>query len=185
MLYRNQIQLATPDAFYSDGTRYPPARAIVKTLKKFFSTASTTLVLGTGIGSFVRVMHANGFKPAYDLVEIDEVVLAMAMELLSEFKDIQLNPLCIDAAQFLERCNKTYDFIFIDIFNGRVTPDFVSSEQFLSSCKKHLTNNGAVAFNYIVNDKELWNQTVVQFSAVFPNNKIVDLGINKALIGMK
>ncbi len=130
-------------------------------------------------------MHANGLKPAYDLVEIDEVVLSMAMELLSEFKDLKINPFCVNAVQFLECSVTNYDFIFIDIFNGRVTPDFVSSEQFLASCKKHLSNNGAVAFNYIVNDKALWNQTVVQFTAVFPNNEIVELGINKVLIGRK
>ncbi len=185
LLYRNQIQLATPDAFYSDGVRYEPAVAAVKHLKSFLPGVKNALVLGTGIGSLVRVMAANNYKPAYDLVELDEVVLEMAMELLSDISDLKINPICTDAEKYLKRNNRKYEFIFIDIFNGRVVPDFVSQPLFLSACFSALAPAGCVAFNYIVNDNSIWNQTVTNFSAVFANYTILDLGINKILIGRK
>ena len=182
LLYRNQYQLATPDAFYSDGNRYRPALAAIKQLKTFLPDAHSVLCLGTGVGSLVRVIAANGYQPQYTLVELDKVVLGWAIELLGEYKSLSINPVCMDAQLFMERNKALYDFIFIDIFNGRVVPPFVTQLEFLNQCKQSLKPGGRVAFNYIMNDPLEWEATIACFSTVYPDNIIIDLGVNKVLV---
>jgi len=180
LLYRNRLQLATADALYSDGDRYLPALAIVKNLKTFLPAVKNVLVLGAGLGSMVRVIRQNGFSPDFTLVENDKVVLKWAMEFLPDTDRIA--PVCIDARVFLEKNTAKYDLIFIDIFNSRVVPDFVTTILFLSWCRDSLSTSGRVSFNYMINDKHDWEDVQHVFGTVFPGYHTLDLGINKVLI---
>ena len=76
-LYRNQFQLATSDVYYSDGTRYEPVVAVINALKPVMPGIKKVLVLGTGLGSIVDIVHAQKFFPKFTLVEIDKVILRM------------------------------------------------------------------------------------------------------------
>jgi spermidine synthase len=181
LLYRNRLQLATTDALYSDGDQYLPAVIVAKNLQSFLPSAKNVLILGSGLGSMVYVLHKNGFYPHFTIVDNDKVVLEWAMEFLDKGKT-DIEPVCSDAMAFMQHNSKKYDLVFIDVFNSRVVPEFVTSTAFLQLCHNSLVPGGHLAFNYIVNDKMRWERVKDDFSLMFPNNKITDLGLNRVLI---
>lgn len=183
-LYRNRLQLTTPDACYSDGDHYTPAVSAVKYLKPFLPSVNNVLALGTGLGSIVHVLARYGFHPAFTLVENDKTVLSWAMELM-EGNSTKLEPVCADAMVFMEKNKARYDLVFIDIFMGRVVPVFVTTPAFLRYCRNSLAPGGRLVFNYIVNDSEEWESVLQTFEGIFPGYHMINSGINRILISGK
>jgi spermidine synthase len=181
LLYRNQLQLATTDALYSDGNRYLPAVAALNHLKASLPSVNTVLVLGAGLGSMVRIMHSKGQYPHFTLVEHDKVVLQWALEFL-EADHTKIKPVCNSAQAFMNNNKATYDLVFIDIFNGRSVPEFVTTKAFLQLCQKSVKPGGYLIFNYIIENKHQWQDVKETFSSIFPNSHILDLGLNQVLI---
>ena len=141
------------------------------------------LVLGGGLGSMVHVLDRKGYHPAFTIVEQDKVVLRMAMELFAEDrKGTEINPVCSDAQAFMEHNTAKYDLVFIDVFNGRVVPDFVTTPQFLYLCREAMADGGHLAFNYIINDENEWANTKRVFSSIFPEHEAVAIAVNRILI---
>ena len=182
LLYRNQFQLATVDALYSDGDRYRPATAALDHLKGKLSATGNVLVLGAGLGSMVRAMRKYGYDPRFTLVDIDKVVLKWAMECLDDERISSIVPVCDSAQRFIAETQKKYDLIFIDVFSGRVVPAFVTSAAFLEQCRECLAPGGFVAFNYIINDQKEWEEVQRTCSLVLPGYKVIDLGANRIII---
>ena len=176
------MQLVSNDAIYSDGDRYIPATAVVNNLKAFLPAVNNVLVLGSGLCSMVQVMHGKGYYPHFTVVEKDKVVLRWAMEFFEPERLSKIDPVCIDAQVFMERNTARYDLVFVDVFNGRAVPGFVFSTSFLRQCRASLSDEGHLAFNYIIDDKEEWNTVKNNFSGVFPNYHILELGVNRILI---
>lgn len=174
--------MATSDVYYSDGTRYLPAIGVIDHLKPIMHNVKKVLVLGTGLGSMVDIMHSEKFFPKITLVEIDKVILSWAIELMDPeyLKDIV--PVCDDASNFLVHNKEQYDLIFIDIFFGRVVPDFVTNKEFLELCRNHLSKGGHVALNYIINNENEWMAVYMTFSEIFKDCAVIKQDINRILI---
>ena len=183
MIYQNRIQLATADALYSDGTNYRPVNATIRHLKDWMPDVKSVLALGTGLGSLVQIMHSKGYNPQYTLVEFDKVVLQWALEFMNKDAALKTEAICMDAKLFMSRNNQNFDLVFIDIFNSRVVPDFVTTSLFLGKCKESLNQGGHVAFNFMIDDPVKWIAAQEIFGEVFENHTILDLGINRVLIG--
>ena len=181
-LYRGQLQLATFDALYSDGDRYQPVIAAVKEMKDRLSSINNVLVLGTGLGSTVRIINKAGVHPHFTLVDNDETVLQWAIEFLPTGQSAVVTPVCADAKEFVTTCSERYDLVVIDIFSGRVVPGFVTSEAFLSQCRTLVAQGGTLMLNYIVNKKENWEQASVHIAHLFPKAKIINLGVNRVIV---
>ncbi|MCW3122223.1 MAG: spermine synthase [Flavipsychrobacter sp.] len=130
----------------------------------------------------VRVLYSKGYTPRYTLVEYDKVVLQWAVELLDEIKDVRLDPVCADAKDFMAGNTASYDLIFVDVFIGRVVPDFVTTREFLRQCRQALAPNGRLAFNYIINDMEQWQDTQRIFTELFPVHTVVKHEVNRIFI---
>lgn len=183
LMYKGRIQLATEDALYSDGNAYTPALAILKDLKDVLPQVISVLLLGVGLGSTASMIRQRGYSPAFTLVELDEVILELAMERLSADATTKLEAVCANAEQFVANNTRQYDLVFIDIFNSRTVPPFVSTLSFLSNCRKAVAPGGHIAFNYIVNDEEEWAYTQKNFASVFPKHHIISSDINKLFVG--
>ena len=183
LLYQGRLQLATADALYSDGNNYRPVSATVDHLKTHMRAVKTVLALGTGLGSLPQIMNRRGYHPHFTLVEYDKVVLQWAMELLEGKNKSKLTPVCADAKLFMSRNMEHYDLVFIDIFNSREVPSFVTTTHFLSQCRKSLNPGGHAAFNYMIDSPEEWIRVQEVFKAVFPVHTILDLGINRVFVG--
>ncbi len=183
VIYRNRLQLVTTDVLYSDGDKYIPAVVVSRHFKAELASFKNVLVLGTGLGSIVHVLHKKKARPAYTLVERDEVVLEWAMEVFdTTIGSAGIEPVCADAQEFLQSHKRKYDLLFIDVFNGRHVPSFVISDDFLKQCKDHLTAGGHLAMNYIVNDESEWGQLQKLFSDIFPGYKAISRSVNKILV---
>jgi spermidine synthase len=183
LFYRGQFQLATNDAFYSDGDRYRPAIVMARELKTALPNVQSVLVLGAGLGSIVYVLRKRRIKPRFTLVEKDKTVLQMALELFATITpQPEIEPVCADAQNYMAQNSAKYDLIFLDVFSGRVVPDFVTTPGFLSLCRNSIAEGGHLAFNYIINDEQEWQNVKQTFASVFPGYRELDLGINRVLV---
>ena len=143
----------------------------------------TVLVLGTGLGSVVYIFRSMGADPVFTLVEMDKVVLQIAMELF-ETSSIRakIEPVRNDALAFMEHNKAKYDLVFLDVFSGRAVPEFVTTHGFLTLCRESIAPGGHLAFNYIINDQQEWEKVLSVFAAVFPQHTVLDYGINRILV---
>lgn len=181
-LYRGQWQLATLDALYSDGNRYRPVLIAYKELKQFLPAVKNVLLLGTGLGSAVKIMDKQGFQPRFTLVEIDKLVLKWAMEYLDTEGLKNINPVCDDAKVFINTGEEKYDLVIVDIFKGRVVPAFVTTLNFLQKCRSRLNSGGHFVMNYIINTPADWAPVQANLSEVFPGHKVIRNDINMIII---
>ena len=182
LLYKDRIQLATSDALYSDGEYYTPALSVLDYLTPYLPQVNHVLILGVGLGSMVQIMEKRGYEPSFTLVEIDKVILKLAVEFLASHTATKLNPVCEDAEKFMQDNQKKFDLIFIDIFDSREVPQFATSVAFLNRCKESLHPGGRIALNYIINDMMQWNDTQINFASVFPNHQIISSDVNRIFV---
>lgn len=180
--YRGQWQLATADALYSDGDRYRPLVAAYNEMKQVLPEVKDVLVLGAGLGSAVSIMRRMGFHPSFTLVDYDKTVLQWALEFSESAKGQNIIPVCADASEFVNSSKETCDMLIVDIFLGRVVPDFVSRVDFLGACKKRLKPGGYIVLNYIINEEEGWNHMKNNFEKIFHKPRVIKLDVNRIFI---
>jgi spermidine synthase len=186
ILYRNQWQLATEDALYSDGDRYQPYRVAFKHVPKHrLAEVSNCLILGTGLGSIVQILHGRYKCNAhFSLVEYDEKILQWALESLSAQGIEQLTPYCDNAADFVKTHHGKYDMICIDIFSGREVPAVFTEPDFLEQSKRLLKPGGIWLMNYIVNDEKETSDFLRNVSELFPGVSVIEKEQNRILIAL-
>ncbi len=184
ILYRNQWQLATEEALYSDGNRYQPFRIAFRHIpRKNLSEISECLVLGAGLGSIVQILFEKyKSSPRFTLVEYDEQILGWAMENLSAMGIPKLQPYCENAAEFVKRDKNKYDLLCVDIFNGREVPSLFTEEEFLMNSKRLLKPGGTWVMNYIINDENETLQFLQNVKRIFFNVEIIEKEQNRILI---
>lgn len=181
-LYRDQWQLATDDAVYSDGKRYRPLLTAFKQMRQELPMVQHVLLLGTGLASAVHILDHMGFHPNYTLVDIDEAVLTLAMELMPAGNLSRIEPVCMDARLFMEKNKKRYPLIACDVFIGRNVPGFVSSRAFLEQCKTSLQPGGHFILNYLEIDNSLYREICSLMDRVFPGYTRIEFGLNKIFV---
>jgi spermidine synthase len=180
--FRGRWQLATEDALYSDGSAYKPLVKAFKRISNDLKKVRTCVFLGGGLGSGALILNELGYNPEITFVEHDEEVIHWAIELLPDEIKQNTRFLCTDVEDYVKTIEASFDLIVVDIFKGRVVPDFVTSAVFLEKCKKHLNTSGHIVVNYIIPDKEHWKEFEKTFGQVFNSFETIDLGINRVLI---
>ncbi|MBS1688882.1 MAG: class I SAM-dependent methyltransferase [Bacteroidetes bacterium] len=181
-LYRGRWQLATIDALYSDGNKYTPLVRAFKEVKTKLQGVKKILVLGTGLGSAVQIFHSMGYKAQFTLVDNDAVILKWAMELMNEQLLSDITPVCADAKTFITDNKETCDMLIVDIFQGRVVPGFVTGNNFLQECRRHINTGGIFIMNYIAIREAEWANVKRSIDQVFPTVKVLNKGLNRIII---
>lgn len=186
ILYRNQWQLATEDALYSDGDRYKPFRIAFKHVpRERLAELNSCLILGAGLGSIVQILSGKyNVQATYSLVEHDNKILQWAMEHLNAQGIHRLVPYCEDALYFVQREKQQFDLICIDIFNGREVPPDFTEKAFLQHTRKILKPDGIWIMNYIINDPKELSDYTKQVKRIFPDVKIIEKDQNVILINV-
>ena len=182
ILYHHRFRLVTDGARYSDGDQYFPALAVVGHLEHSLPAVERVLVLGAGLGSIVQVIRARGCDPRFTLVEKDQTVLRWAREIFGEADSPKLELVCRDAESFMAQNQRKYDLIFVDIFQGRAVPDFVTGPSFLMQCRDSLSPDGHLAINYIEVDQHQWEKARGLVAAVFPGCHLVSRDDSRILL---
>lgn len=183
-LYRNQWQLATEDAIYSDGRRYAPFRLAFKKLPaSFFQNLHTCLVLGTGLGSVAQILHHHyNSHIRYTLVELDGDILQWAENILSQKGIRELQAVNGDACMFMKNNTHSYDLICIDVFKGRSVPECILQPDFFEACQKALNPGGYCIMNFIVHETKEWENLQNMLARFFPFIEIITKGNNRILL---
>lgn len=103
------------------------------------------LVIGLGAGLVPNWLAANGVRS--DVVDIDPEVARIAQEWFGyrPTGDIVLQ----DARAFLNRTDRSYDYIVLDVFNGDTTPGHLLSLEALQLVERRLRPQGVLAANLI------------------------------------
>lgn len=183
ILYRNQLQLATDDALYSDGKRYKPLVMAFNSVKERLGDVHTVLALGTGIGSIVQILNKMNQHPSFTLVDKDNMIIEWAFEIL---KDVSPNKdwtlVCADAAEYIDTAEQKYDMVVIDIFNSRVVPQFVTGTAFLEKCRRRLNPGGIFILNYIVSDEAGWQEVYTNLENVFHSIRVLSNDMNRIIL---
>lgn len=126
------------------------------------------LMLGGGAISYPHY-YLNEYKnKKMDIVEINSKCIEYAKEyfyldeLIENTKE-RLNIIIDDAINYIENTNKQYDYVLIDLFNGREPIKEIYNEKNIINLKRILKENGVIVINYIIsneNDKEELNEII-------------------------
>lgn len=138
------------------------------------------LMLGGGVISYPHY-YLNKYKDKkIDIVEINEKCIEYAKkyfyldELIDNSKD-RLNIIIDDAINYITTTNKQYDYILIDLFNGREPIKEIYNEENIVNLKRILKYNGAIVINYIIESNNY----------IYELNKIIQITNNYKMIANK
>lgn len=118
-------------------------------------TGQDYLVLGGGTFSYPKYFMSHYFDKKMTVVELDSKMVEYAKKyfyfdsLLEGQKD-RLDIVIADALEFVKEDNHKYDFILIDLFDGKEPIKEAFSILNLNYLKKILAKNGIIIANYIV-----------------------------------
>lgn len=189
LYFRGQWQLATEDALYSDGDRYLPFRMAFRRLSaEKLSGLGSCLLLGTGLGSIVQILHKKyRCKARFTLVEHDEKILKWAVEALSGQGIGHIESYCQDAGAFVDGNvgGNVYELVCVDIFNGREVPPDFTTPAFLRSSFELVAPNGIWFMNYIVTDDEAYAALLSHARDCIGPVEVVEKGQNRILMSWK
>jgi predicted membrane-bound spermidine synthase len=180
--YNREWWLGTADALYSTGTRYKPLLLAFRTVGSDLNNVHRALVLGAGLGSASAILSVMGHYPHTTLVDIDDVVINLARDLMDARLKNNVFYVVENAQVFIQSNQMTYDLLVVDIFNSREVPEFVSEVHFLEACKRSLNRSGYIIANYMIKSAESWTKFQTNFTSVFPSVSMIELGTNRILI---
>jgi len=132
------------------------------------------LVIGLGIGVVPRWYMKQGVNT--DVVDIDPTVIKMAVDYFAYPAGENVN--IEDARYFLNKVDKKYDYIILDVFNGDVTPSYLLSKETFSLVRQHMTDNGVFTMNMVgsLNKDAVMTASVIKtIESVFDKTLIMPL----------
>ncbi len=101
------------------------------------------LVIGLGAGVIPMWYERHGVRT--DVVDIDPLVFDIARRFFSF--SVSGESIAEDARYFLNRTEKRYDYVILDVFNGDNTPFHVLSKEALTTVKQRLAPGGVLGIN--------------------------------------
>jgi spermidine synthase len=149
------------------------------------------VVLGMGAGtSVLQFQHFYGDKIHIDAVEIDPWVVKVAKD--KRYFGVEEGPSVTihtrDARPYLRTCDKTYDLVEIDMYQGGpLIPFYVTSVEFFRLVSERMSDNGLAMTNVLAleNDKLLAACVARTLKEVFPSVYSLRTGSNYVLFAFK
>lgn len=186
-MYKNQWQLATESALYSDGNRYAPFRLAFKQLgKPKLSSLNEVLILGCGLGSSVQILNQKyNCKAKFSLVELDSQILDWVTTLLDQMDIKNVHEFNEDANSFLMNTPLQYNLICIDVFINRSVPAQFLTISFFELIKSNLTKDGIWIMNYIESSSSELDELKRNIGKVFTDFNFIQKRVNFIFIGQR
>jgi predicted membrane-bound spermidine synthase len=144
-----KLVLDSKNANYSYGSLQRILRKGLKIIGfERINTMNSILVLGVAGGSVIRTLVDEiNFKGKITGVDIDQAVIEIANTYFKLDKIPNLEIIIDDASEFVQKTNKKYDLIIIDIFQDTKMPDFLFETNFIDRTCFLLNPKGFVLFN--------------------------------------
>lgn len=157
--HNGKKQLNTKNANYSYGSLQ---KILKQGLKKFDHTKiQNILILGLGGGSVIKTLRKDfQHKNTIVGIDIDPVIIKIAKEEYQLDLDKNLNIICQDAVEFVEKNNTKFDLIIVDLFIDTEIPQQFYEITFWKNIVKGSSKKGNILFNaslHINQDKALKN----------------------------
>ena len=136
------------------------------------------LMLGGGCFSYSYYFIANFYDKKMDVVEINHEYVDYAKqyfyldELIEEYdlNGDRLNIVICDAIEYILCCQKKYDYIFIDLFNGREPIKEIYMQTNLMKLKQILNKDGILIVNYIISSEDMIYKDIFNSLIQITNN---------------
>lgn len=109
--------------------------------------ARHVVMLGDAAGTTARAYGALYPGVAYDGVEIDPQVTAVARRYFGLGQIPRLTVYNADARPYLQATTKRYDLIMIDAYRQPYVPFYLATREFFALCRERLALGGIVALN--------------------------------------
>lgn len=103
------------------------------------------LILGMGTGTYATQCRKYFGNMDIEGVEIDDKITDLARTYFALPKDVKVST--YDGRAFLNAVDKEYDVIMVDAYQDITIPPQMSSTEFFSLVKGHLTENGVMVVN--------------------------------------
>ncbi len=135
-----------------------------------------TLILGNGTGTFATQCERYFDNMQIEGVEIDEKITALAEAYFKLPEDVDV--VTYDGRAYLNVVDKKYDVIMVDAYQDITIPFQMSSVEFFTLVKEHLTENGVMVVNMNMRGEEEGNinqYLADTISAVFDEIYIIDV----------
>jgi spermidine synthase len=158
-----------------------PAYQIIPYTKYLFAASlansgpANVLSIGLGAGSFNRLFNLGYPKASLTTVEIDQMILDVAVE-YTDFKEGDNNKVVInDGRRYLRRNNDRWDWIVIDAFvKNSQYPPHMATREFFEIVADRLTDNGVLAIN-ILHGNRLFDCMIATIKTVFASHILFDV----------
>lgn len=133
------------------------------------------MLAGCGGGAIARWLHARAPEVAGDAVELSPTVARLAREYFGfpapETSGWRL--LVGDVREHLVYCETCYDFILVDLEENQTTPAWVTAPAFLRHCRKHLSPQGVLTLNLILDEPETAGEALLRVRQVFDGDPLL------------
>ncbi len=103
------------------------------------------LILGMGTGTYATQCRKYFGDMAVEGVEIDDRITELARKYFYLPEDVQVTT--YDGRAFLNAVNRKYDVIMVDAYQDITIPFQMSSVEFFTLVREHLTENGVMVVN--------------------------------------
>ena len=150
-----QLVLDSKNTNYSYGSLQRILRKGLQTIGfENIKTLDSILVLGVAGGSVIKTLvNEVEFKGEIIGVEIDSDIISLANKYFKLDEIPNLTILIEDANKFVQKSNKTFDLIIIDIFQDNCMPCFLFETAFIENTISNLNPSGYLLFNTMINSK--------------------------------
>ncbi len=138
--------------------------------------SADVLILGMGTGTYARQCLRYFDNLNIEGVEIDEKIT----ELAGEYFDLpgETEVTTYDGRTYLQAVDRKYDVIMVDAYQDITIPFQMSSVEFFTMVKEHLTDNGVMVVNMNMHSEKEGNineYLADTIASVFPNVYTVDV----------
>lgn len=121
----------------------------------FIPAPERILILGVGGGSIIHFLRHHLPTATITGVEYNGELLSIVQEQMGlPGPDETLEYVVNDARAFIDQCQNQYDLIIVDLFDGGISPDWVLQENFGEKLKGLLGDQGAIAYNLVVETED-------------------------------
>jgi spermidine synthase len=158
VLNAGKYSLNSENTNYSHGSLHSVFEKIFRRLKLNWNEINNVLILGFGTGSIAGIIGKYKRDCIIDGVEIDNKVIELGEKYFHTdlLKNVTIH--CASADQFLEKCQKKFDLILIDVYLDIRVPEELETEQFLVNVRNALKVGGMVVFNKFIYTKTIRDQ---------------------------
>lgn len=149
--------LNTKHANFSYGNGYKVFQKACSFINSEIQEAENTLILGFGCGSINQILKDEyNYKHFIYGIEYDQVIIDLFWKHFATEDETHLAIECADAAAFLASNVKSYEIIFVDLFEELDNVQFIFDPSFLSNLMK--ANPKAIVFNLVAQNNADQNQ---------------------------